>query len=186
MSLLIVGLGNPGNEYINTRHNAGFLAIDALAKQLDATWKLDKKMHAEICETSSADKKIILAKPQTFMNLSGSSVASLMAKFKVSPADVWIVSDDVALPLGTLRVRTGGSAGGHNGLKSMIESLGTDAFVRFRIGVNEPPAEVPLEAYVLQKFSKDELKTLGGVIEKTRDLILKSVSDGVQDTSVSA
>ena len=186
MSLLIVGLGNPGKEYVNTRHNAGFLALDALAEALQTSWKLDKSAKAEVSETRYFDKKIILAKPQTFMNLSGVSVASLMAKFKIAPADVWVVSDDVALTLGTLRVRTGGSAGGHNGLKSIIESLGTDTFVRLRIGINEPPASIPLENYVLQKFFKDELKTLSGVTEKTREIILKSIAEGVQDTSLSA
>ncbi|MEK7183324.1 MAG: aminoacyl-tRNA hydrolase, partial [Patescibacteria group bacterium] len=176
MSLLIVGLGNPGKEYINTRHNAGFLALDALAEALQEKWKLNKTAKAEVIETRYFDKKIILAKPQTFMNLSGHSVASLVGKYQVNPQDVWIVSDDAVLPLGTLRVRTGGSAGGHNGLKSIIEKLKREDFVRFRIGVNEPPANIPLENYVVQKFSKSELKKLATVIEKTREIILKSIA----------
>ena len=184
MSLLIVGLGNPGKEYINTRHNAGFLALDALAEALQEKWKLNKTAKAEVIETRYFDKKIILAKPQTFMNLSGHSVASLVGKYQVNPQDVWIVSDDAVLPLGTLRVRTGGSAGGHNGLKSIIEKLKREDFVRFRIGVNEPPANIPLENYVVQKFSKSELKKLATVIEKTREIILKSIAEGVQDTSL--
>ena len=186
MSLLIVGLGNPGKEYTGTRHNTGFLAVEALAAALQEKWKLDKAAKAEVIETRYFDTKIILAKPQTFMNLSGQSVASLMRTFNVAVEDVWIVSDDVALPLGTLRIRKGGSAGGHNGLKSVIEQLGSENCVRFRLGVNEPPAKLPLENYVLQKFSKSELKTLGKVIEKTRELILKSIAEGVADTSVTA
>ncbi len=184
MSLLIVGLGNPGKEYLQTRHNAGFLAVEALAEALQEKWKVDKASKAAVIETRYFDKKIVLAKPQTFMNLSGQSVASLMGKFQIKAEDVWIVSDDVALPLGTLRVRSGGSAGGHNGLKSVIEKLGSEDFVRFRIGVNEPPANIPLENYVVQKFSKTELKALATVIEKTREVILKSIAEGVADTSL--
>jgi PTH1 family peptidyl-tRNA hydrolase len=184
MSVLIVGLGNPGKEYAQTRHNAGFLAVDALAEALQEKWKVDKAAKAEVIETRYFDKKVILAKPQTFMNLSGQSVASLVGKFQINPVEVWIVSDDVALTLGTLRVRTGGSAGGHNGLKSIIEKLGREDFIRFRIGVNEPPANIPLESYVVQKFGKTEVKTVKNVIEKTREVILKSLAAGVQDTSL--
>lgn len=186
MSLLIVGLGNPGKDYVNTRHNAGFLAVDSLAEALQATWKLDKAAKAFVAETRYFDKKLVLAKPQTFMNLSGDSLASLTAKFKIASGDVWVASDDAALPLGTLRVRTGGSAGGHNGLKSVIAALNTESFVRFRIGIGEPPANVPLENYVVQKFSKTELKALTPVIEKTREAMLKAVADGVTDTSLQA
>ncbi|MDQ5952277.1 MAG: peptidyl-tRNA hydrolase, family [Patescibacteria group bacterium] len=186
MSLLIVGLGNPGKEYVNTRHNAGFLALDALAGALQESWKLNKSAKAEVIETRYFDKKIILAKPQTFMNLSGQSVTSLANKFGIDPQNVWVVSDDVALPLGTLRVRKGGSAGGHNGLKSIMEKLGTDEFVRFRIGVNEPPANIPLENYVLQKFSKAESGSLKNILAKTQETLLHALANGVEDTSVQA
>lgn len=179
-----MGLGNPGKEYAHTRHNAGFLAVDALAEALQEKWKLNKVAKAEVIETRYFDQKIILAKPQTFMNLSGASVAGLVGKYKIKPENVWVISDDVALSLGTLRVRKGGSAGGHNGLKSIIEKLGQEDFVRFRIGVNEPPANIPLENYVVQKFAKNELKTLEQVIEKTREVILKGLAEGVTDTSV--
>ena len=184
MSVLIVGLGNPGKEYAQTRHNAGFMVVDALAVALQANWKLDKSAKAEVIETTYFDQKIILAKPQTFMNLSGQSVNTLAAKFHVEPQHVWIVSDDVALPLGTLRTRTGGSAGGHNGLKSIIEKLGYENFIRFRIGVNEPPANIPLENYVVQKFAKAEEEKLKQVIEKARELVLKSLASGISDTSL--
>jgi peptidyl-tRNA hydrolase, PTH1 family len=183
MPILIVGLGNPGDEYTRTRHNAGFLAIDSLAEALQEKWKLDKPAQAEVIETQYFNTKIILAKPQTFMNLSGKSVASLAHRFQISPEHVWIISDDVALPLGTVRVRSEGSAGGHNGLKSVIESLSSENFVRFRIGVNPPPENIPLEKYVLQKFSKAEQDVLQNVIIKTRELVLNSVSKGVANTS---
>lgn len=184
MAILIIGLGNPGREYENTRHNVGFLAVDKIAESLKANWKVNKTAHAEIIETNYHEQKIVLAKPQTFMNLSGTSVTYLANKFKITPANIWVISDDVALPLGTLRVRVGGSAGGHNGLKSIIETLGTDSFVRFRIGINEPQADVPLEAYVLQKFSKDEQKILVPVIDKAHETILKSITAGVSETSI--
>jgi peptidyl-tRNA hydrolase, PTH1 family len=185
MSVLIVGLGNPGQEYAHTRHNAGFLAVDALAEALQEKWKTNTAAKAEVIETRYFDTKLVLAKPQTFMNLSGDAVAKLAQAFHIAVNDIWIVSDDVALPLGTLRIRTGGSAGGHNGLKSIIERLGSEGFVRFRIGVNEPPARVPLENYVVEKFTKTELKTLEPVIHKTREMILKSLAEGIHDTSLS-
>ncbi len=184
MAILIVGLGNPGKEYENTRHNAGFLALDSLAEALQEKWGVDKPAKSEVIETRYFDKKLILAKPQTFMNLSGQSVASLMSKFKVEINEVWIVSDEVVLPVGTIRVRKDGSAGGHNGLKSIIESLGSESFVRFRIGVGPQPENIPLENFVLQKFSKTELKHLDQAILKTRELVLKAVAEGVSDLSV--
>jgi len=186
MSVLIVGLGNPGKDYAQTRHNAGFLAIDSLATALQGKWTTDKRSKAEIIETRYFDRKVILAKPQTFMNLSGQSVASLMASFKVAVTNIWVISDDVALPLGTIRVRTGGSAGGHNGLKSIIESLGSENFVRVKLGVSEPPANIPLENYVLQKFSKPELAHLNKVIAATQELALHNLAAGVTDTSIQA
>lgn len=184
MSLLIVGLGNPGKDYAYTRHNAGFLALDSVADGLQVKWKLDKSAHAQVIETSYFDTKLVLAKPQTFMNLSGQSVMNLAAKFHISPEHIWVLSDDVALPLGTIRIRRGGSAGGHNGLKSIIEKLGSENFVRVRIGVTEPPAHVPLENYVVQKFSKPELAKLADVIIKVRELLFKQVAEGVTETSI--
>lgn len=184
MSILIVGLGNPGKEYVHTRHNAGFLAVDNLADALQEHWKLDKRAQAEIIETRYFDQKIILAKPQTFMNLSGTSVASLSHHFQIPSENIWVISDDVALPLGTVRVRRDGSAGGHNGLKSIIESLGQENFVRFRLGVNPPPENIPLEKYVLQKFSPAEQDSLKQVVQKTRELIFRSIAEGVVNISV--
>jgi PTH1 family peptidyl-tRNA hydrolase len=179
-AIMIIGLGNPGEKYEKTRHNAGFLAVEALAKKLDLKFKHDSERQAEVAEGTYADHKVILAKPQTFMNDSGKAVQKLADRFNVPKENVWVISDDVALPLGTLRVRTEGSAGGHNGLKSIIEYLGSDAFPRFKIGVDAPPLNVPLEAWVLSRFSKDELILLKEVIEQAVDAVTDALSDGIQ------
>jgi PTH1 family peptidyl-tRNA hydrolase len=184
MSILIAGLGNPGKEYAKTRHNVGFLVLDALAQGLQERWKADKATAAEVIETHYFDTKLILVKPQTFMNLSGQSIQALVNKFKIAPADVWVVADDATLPLGTLRVRSSGSSGGHNGLKSVIESLATDTFVRFKIGVDAPPDAVPLDTYVLQAFPKSQLELLTKSISKTKETLLNFVAKGVTDTSI--
>src|SRR3989344_2597173 len=146
MTHLIVGLGNPGTKYAQTRHNAGFLAVDALAGELEAGMKKKFLLPVEMGETTIAGEKVVLAKPTTFMNLSGKAVAALARKFRVTPERIIVISDDVALPLGTVRVRVGGSAGGHNGLKSISDMIGEN-FTRVRIGVNAPPPNIPLEAY---------------------------------------
>ena len=184
-AILIVGLGNPGKQYEKTRHNAGFMVLDSLAKVLEEkAWKLNKQARAEVLETRQSDRKLILVKPQTFMNLSGEAVASLASSYKVEPRNTWVVSDDTALPLGTVRVRVGGSAGGHNGLKSLIEHIG-EGFVRFRLGVGPQPEHIPLEDFVLQAFSKTETAVLKESVSKTRDIILHSLTNGVEQTSLS-
>lgn len=184
MNILIVGLGNPGKQYDKTRHNAGFMALQSVAEALEAKgWKLNKAARAEVTEAHYADRKVILAQPQTFMNLSGETVASLCGAYHVEPQNVWVVSDDTALPLGTVRIRVGGSAGGHNGLKSIIEHIGED-FTRFRIGVGPQPEHVPLEDFVLQKFSAEEVTTLKASILKVREALLSSLTHGVTETSL--
>jgi PTH1 family peptidyl-tRNA hydrolase len=179
MTFIIVGLGNPGDEYERTRHNAGFLVVDALAKKLEASFKDMDEFQAEVAKGSVGEHTVIIAKPWTFMNASGRSASALAHFYKVKPEHVILVSDDVSLPLGTLRVRTGGSAGGHNGLKSVIEHLKTDAFPRVKIGVDPQPANVPLDAWVLSKFSKDEMKLLSPVITQAVDELIDAVEEGV-------
>ncbi|MFA5946528.1 MAG: aminoacyl-tRNA hydrolase [Patescibacteria group bacterium] len=179
MTFIIVGLGNPGDEFERTRHNAGFLVIEALAKKLDASFKDMDAFQAEVAEGRIGEHKVIIAKPWTFMNASGRSASALAHFYKVKPEQVILVSDDVALPLGTLRVRTGGSAGGHNGLKSVIEQFKTDAFPRVKIGVDPQPANVPLDAWVLSKFSKDEMKLLAPVISLAVDELIDAVEAGI-------
>ena len=127
---LIVGLGNPGRDYEGTRHNIGFMVVDAIADGVSHTpWREDYK--AELCSCTIAGEKVLLVKPQTFMNLSGESVGPLMRYYKLTPEDVYVIYDDMDLPVGKLRIRPNGSAGGHNGIKSMISHLGTDGFPTF-------------------------------------------------------
>ena len=132
---VIAGLGNPGRDYARTPHNAGFRAVDALAASLGAAWKNEPKFKAETARATCAAGPLLLVKPQTFMNLSGDSIAPLLGFYKVPASDLVVLSDEVNLPPGRVRVRPGGSAGGHNGLKSVAERLGTTAFTRVRVGV---------------------------------------------------
>ncbi len=153
---IIVGLGNPGKQYENTRHNIGFDVIDALAGKagIDVS---EKKHKALIGKGIVAGQKCILAKPQTFMNLSGESVRELMDYYKIDEkAELIIISDDISLAVGQLRVRKKGSAGGHNGLKNIIQHLGHEQFMRVRMGVGEKPNGYDLADYVLGHFPKDE------------------------------
>ena len=183
---LVIGLGNPGPKYSKTRHNVGFRVLDRLAEMLQVTWKRDAGTKSEVIETQYLGDKLILAKPQTFMNLSGEAVQALAKRFKIAPADIWVVYDDVALPLGTLRVRLDGSAGGHNGIKSLIEHLNTQAFARFRLGVNLPSEGIALEDYVVQRFAVDEEPIIKVGIECAATLILEQLSTGAKELSLEA
>lgn len=175
---LVVGLGNPGKEYEKTRHNAGFLAIDELRTELDgAKWKLEKKFKADISAVAGKEK-ILLIKPQTFMNLSGQSTREAMKFYKIKPADVWVIHDEMDLPLGAMRIKIGGRSAGHNGIQSVIDSIGSD-FVRFRIGIGIKNNLAPTEAFVLQKFSSPEMKTLTHIFEKITEAILMGIEKGL-------
>lgn len=162
---IIVGLGNPDAKYNGTRHNIGFSAIVGIS---DATGiKVNEKKHkAIIGKGMLGGEKVILAMPQTYMNLSGESVREIMDYYKCDPDDVLVIYDDIALDVGKLRIREKGSAGGHNGIKNIIQHLGTDAFPRIRIGVGEKPAKMDLADYVLGRFDKDELPVMREAIEK--------------------
>jgi PTH1 family peptidyl-tRNA hydrolase len=139
---LLVGLGNPGREYANTRHNIGFLCLDELARRHGAAF--DKvHLRALIATVSLGAERVVLARPQTFMNLSGEAVGALLSWYKLPASDLIVVTDDMDLPFGRLRLRLKGSAGGHNGLKSIIESLGTLEFPRLRVGIGRPPGRQP-------------------------------------------
>ena len=168
---IIVGLGNPGKEYDNTRHNIGFDVVDRLADRENIA-VLEKKHKAVIGKGYVAGKKCILAKPQTFMNLSGESVRELVDYYKADPErELLVISDDVSLEPGQLRVRKKGSAGGHNGLKNIIARLGTENFIRIRIGVGEKPKGYDLADYVLGHFSKDERSTMDEAAERASEAI---------------
>lgn len=163
---LIVGLGNPGDKYQNTRHNVGFMVIDAFMNKYGYTMKQDKKFKGEIY----LNKDFILLKPQTYMNLSGESVQAVKNFYKVNVEDILVISDDFNLPFLKMRIRPKGSAGGHNGLKNIIQLTGSENFPRLRIGLGSP--EYDTIDFVLKKFSKDELKSFEDeVYPKTNDLI---------------
>lgn len=154
MMKLIVGLGNPGVKYRATRHNIGFIALDEMAYQENATFN-KSQFEADIAEFFVNGEKVLLVKPQTFMNESGRSVGPLMTYYNVSPEDVLVIYDDLDLPVGKIRLRQKGSAGGHNGIKSLISHIGTQEFNRVRIGIDRPKRGEEVIAHVLGNFPKD-------------------------------
>ena len=179
---IIAGLGNPGKKYAGTRHNIGFDAVDAIASKNNIKFN-KSKFKADIGEGIICGEKVILVKPQTFMNLSGESIRPLSDWYKVPCENIIVIYDDISLPLGTLRLRGKGSAGGHNGMKSIIYQLGTDVFPRFKIGVGAPPdADYDLADFVLGKFSKSEVKTLVETVVKVTDAVENLILNGVENT----
>lgn len=173
---LIVGLGNPGAEYALTRHNVGFRVIETLASR--------HRIHAGRHERRALTGRgaihgtpVAMARPLTFMNLSGESVGPLLGHFQLTPADLIVIADDIHLPVGRLRIRTGGSAGGHNGLKSLIHTLRTDQFARLRIGVGQPDGSQV--DHVLGKFTRDELEPIAEAIERAADAVELAVAAGL-------
>ncbi|MBC2576347.1 aminoacyl-tRNA hydrolase [Peptostreptococcus canis] len=175
---IIVGLGNPGKKYENTRHNAGFDAIDKFADENGI--KIDKLKHkALIGEGRIGSEKVILVKPQTYMNLSGESVLSVSQFYKVESENIVVLYDDIDLDIGKLRIRKKGSAGSHNGMKSIIKCLGTEDFPRVRIGISRPPEGWDLADYVLSKVSKEQEKDMLEGIDKAVKTIKEIVSSGL-------
>jgi PTH1 family peptidyl-tRNA hydrolase len=166
---MIVGLGNPGREYAATRHNLGFMVVELIARQLDAK-ETRRRFRAEMREAFDADQKVILLEPQTFMNLSGSSVREAMRWYKTPLKDLLVVADDIDLPFGMLRMRASGSSGGHNGIKSILEELGTTAVPRLRIGVGRGPGHASRQ--VLTRFSPDEERALPEIVAAAADCAL--------------
>lgn len=167
LDFIIVGLGNPGKEYERTRHNAGFLAIDFLAKNFSCNINNEKfKGLSGMCQVSG--KKVMLLKPQTYMNLSGQSVVSAMNFYKVKPENVILIFDDIYLPVGKLRIRKKGSHGGQNGVKNIMLLSGSDNFPRIKIGIgNKPNDSWELSDWVISKFSVNEIKSLEKTFENT-------------------
>ena len=180
---LIVGLGNPGKEYTHTRHNCGFRAIDILAEKLGC--KIDKlKFQGLYAQATYNGRKLILLKPQTFMNLSGRSVLQISAYFNIPPEKIIVMFDDISLQPGRLRVRADGSAGGHNGIKSIINELGSQNFPRVKIGVGAKPSpDRDLADWVLSGFSASEEKELAGALKNAADAALSIIEDGIQKTA---
>lgn len=166
---IVAGLGNPGEQYRNTRHNAGFLAVDAIADKMGL--HIDRmRFHALTAEASIADKKVLLLKPMTMMNLSGEAISEAARFYKIPAERIIVISDDINLDVGKIRVRKNGSAGGQNGLKSIISHLGTDTFPRIRIGVGaKPHPDYDLASWVLSEFSAEDLKKLDATIDCVRE-----------------
>ena len=180
---LIVGLGNPSKDYTRTRHNCGFRALDILAEQLGC--KVDKgKFQGLYGQCMYRGKKLLLLKPQTYMNLSGKSVLQLSAYFHVPPQQIIVMFDDISLEPGRLRIRPDGSAGGHNGIKSIIQELGSQSFPRVKIGVGaKPNPEYDLADWVLSTFSASEEKALGPALERAADAALCIIEQGTAEAA---
>lgn len=175
---LLIGLGNPGREYQNNRHNFGFMLIDRLAVRLGARG-LKVQSKAIVTTTSYEDRRLILAKPQTYMNLSGQSAQGLLNFYKLPMEHMLIAYDDLDLPFGTIRMRPGGGPGGQKGVASTIERLGTKDFARLRLGIGRPPGRMDPSAYVLQDFSRDEMKILSELLDRGADAALEFVVNGL-------
>ena len=176
LTWIVAGLGNPGLEYENTRHNAGFLTMEELAKQCGA--KLDQmKFKSDCGEAMLGEVRCLLMKPTTYMNLSGDAIAAAANFYKIPPEQVLVIYDDISLPPGKLRLRRKGSAGGHNGIKSIIAQLGTEEFPRIRVGVGaKPNPQYDLADWVLSKFSEEDMKALQPALEHAADAAKKIVS----------
>ena len=172
---LIVGLGNPGREYALTRHNVGFMVLDKLALRSRATWRKEKQWKAEV----AASENVVYCKPTSYMNLSGSPVSAVARFYKVDPAETLVVFDDLALPLGKLRLRPEGSAGGHNGMQSILEHLGTQTVPRLRIGIGEA-GRADMVGHVLGRFGPEELPELEIALERAADTIAFAQNRGLQ------
>lgn len=169
---LVVGLGNPGPRYDGTVHNFGFAVVDELARRAKGNWSASNKVKAEVCDVELGGEKATLMKPLTFMNISGEAVGPHMRYYKINPAHVLAISDDVAIPWGRLRIRDGGSHGGHNGLRSLIDHLATDRFPRLRIGCEPDGWKGDLASYVLAK--------LGGEPKQLHDHMVAIAADAVE------
>lgn len=177
---IIIGLGNPTTKYQATRHNIGWDAVTRIAD--DFKMSLDTKGHKALCGKGYIEgEKIILAQPLTYMNLSGESVRELVDYYKVSPEDIIVIYDDISLEVGQLRIRKKGSAGGHNGIKSIISHLGTDEFPRIKIGVGDKPKDWDLADYVLSRFSGEEQVAIRDALKDASDACKLMITTGIED-----
>ncbi len=177
---LIVGLGNPGREYHGTRHNVGFEVIDLLSKTHRIPVKA-RRCHAVVGEGTIAGEQVVLARPQTFMNRSGEAVAGLARRYRIAPEEIIVVYDDSNLPMGKLRIRTMGSAGGHNGMKSIIHSLGSQEFPRIRLGIGSPDRRDMIE-HVLSRFKRAEMPAVREAIQRAADAVEMFLEEGPEPT----
>lgn len=179
---LIVGLGNPGREYEGTRHNVGFALVERLARDWRADWELKKKFNARVAQVDRDGRRMVLCEPQTYMNLSGEAVAAVGDYYKLSPKQILILVDDADLPLGTIRLRPDGSSGGHHGLESIEQHLGTRSYARLKIGIGRRAADGrQISGYVLGRFAGDEKKMVEQVLERASQQVECWLNAGVQE-----
>lgn len=181
---LIIGLGNPGKAYENTRHNTGAFVLAKFLKNNIPPFtrpKLNKKFKALLAKGEMNDEEIILALPQTFMNESGAAVQALAHYYRLEPQDILVLHDDLDLPLGKIRIKKSGGSAGHRGIESIINLLGNNNFIRFRLGIAADPInKIPAEKFVLQKFSKDEQKIIAKTAEKAIETLEYSLKNGIE------
>ncbi|MBG85397.1 MAG: aminoacyl-tRNA hydrolase [Verrucomicrobiales bacterium] len=178
---LVVGLGNPGKDYERTRHNAGFMLVEKLAERWNAGWQTEKKFKAEVARASYDGRRMILAKPQTFMNLSGEAVGPMARFYRVPPGQVVVAVDDADLPLGKVRFRPVGSSGGHHGLDSVEQHLGTREWPRLRLGIGRnDPVKREISGHVLGRFSAEETGTFAKVLDHAVAQVECWLNDGAE------
>lgn len=175
---LIIGLGNPGREYAKNRHNVGFQVVDHLAARHGLAFSRLQN-GAAVSSGVIADRPVVIAKPQKYMNLSGIPVGALQKFYKVPPEQMMVISDDLDLPVGTIRLRPSGGSGGQNGIRNIIERLGTNEFPRLRVGIGRPPGRMDAAAYVLQDFSAGDLALIEAVRDRAADAIETWLRDGI-------
>jgi PTH1 family peptidyl-tRNA hydrolase len=176
---LIVGLGNPGSKYLDTRHNAGWHALDTIVRDNPGFNFDEKRSKGLLAKGDLAGVRVALLKPQTYMNLSGESVGPVAHFYKIPPERVLVIYDELDLPPAVLKIRKKGGAGGHNGMKSVIRHLGTQEFPRIRLGIGRPQGRMPAEAYVLQKFTPDEWAEMVATYERAVQAIRTMLSEGL-------
>jgi len=174
---VIVGLGNPGRKYLRHRHNVGFMVVDLLSREVGAAWKTNRDQTL-ICEARLDDVGALLIKPQTYMNLSGRAVAPILKKYSVAPDGLVVIHDDMDLVLGRVRIKTGGGDGGHRGVRSIAECVGTKDFVRVRLGVGRPPIGVVPEEFVLSPFDPQEAGAAEDLVRAGAEAVTRVVSEG--------
>ncbi len=182
---LVVGLGNPGPAYAGNRHNVGYLIADLLAERVGGRFKRHGKTHAEVCEGrlgGYGGQRVVLAKPLSYMNLSGAPVSGLTGFYKIPPERVVVAHDELDLPYGVLRLKIGGGEGGHNGLKSITKSLGTRDYLRVRFGIGRPPGRKEPADYVLEDFSAAERKELALYVDRAADAVEALTAQGLEAT----
>lgn len=177
---LVVGLGNPGSEYARTRHNSGFQVLDRLAERWEAGWSFDKKFNAEVARADRGARRVVLCKPQTYMNSSGEAVGGLAAYYQVALTRLLVVMDDADLPLGQIRLRPGGGSGGHHGLESIEKHLGSQDYPRLRVGIGRQGVTRQISGHVLGRFGSTESALADKVLNAAADQVETWLEAGIQ------